>query len=203
MSAKVLRRFIVLIIVLIVAVMVGTDLFQQWVKRPPGDYQTKLGTLRLEDKLYDQAMAYYDKALEIAPDHRGALMGRSLVYIKTKKHPEAIKALTYLIDRLEDRQKDGDETDRGVLASAYANRGIVHDRTGDYEKALANYVAALKVDEGAVEGPGVVHKILYGNYKISTVRERARYLYEQLQKPPSERLMRIPEIDALQRMHRP
>ena len=96
-----------------------------------------------------------------------------------------------------------DATGRGVLAAAYANRGIVHDRQGEYAKALEDYIGALKVDEGAVEGPGVIHKILYGSDRVSTVRDRARYLHEQLQKPEAERVMRIPELDARQRMHKP
>jgi hypothetical protein len=35
------------------------------------------------------------------------------------------------------------------------------------------------------------------------VRDRAIYLAEQLQLPEEERLMRVPEIDAEQRRHRP
>jgi hypothetical protein len=54
-----------------------------------------------------------------------------------------------------------------------------------------------------VEGPGVVHKILYGSDKVSSVRQRAIYLYEQFQLPEDQRILRIPELDAKQRMHKP
>ena len=90
-----------------------------------------------------------------------------------------------------------------VLAGAYANRGIVYDRQGDYEKALESYIEGLKVDEEAVSGPGVINKILYGLQKPSSVRDRARYIYEQLQLPEDQRLLSIPEIDAQQRMFKP
>lgn len=203
MSPKLLKRFIILMVLFMIIVTVGTDVFRQWAYRPPGDLETELGTLRLEDKLYDEAIAYYDKALEISPNHRGALMGRALVYIQTERYDKAIRELTSLIAFLEKTLTDDDKTGRGVLAGAYANRGIVHDRSGAYKKALDDYVQSLRVDADAVSGPGIVHKILYGNEGVSSVRKRARYIYEQLQKPESERLMQVPEIDNLQRMHRP
>lgn len=203
MSPRVLKRFIILMVLFMFVVMIGTDVFQQWAHRPPGDMETELGSQRLEDKLYDEAIAFYDKALEISPNHRGALMGRALVFIQTERYDKAIRELTGLIGFLEKTLTDEDKTGRGVLAGAYANRGIVHDRSGDYRKALDDYVQSLKIDQDAVSGPGVVHKILYGNEGVSSVRKRAQYIYEQLQKPESERLMRVPEIDKLQRMHKP
>lgn len=204
MSAKVLKRFIILMFLFMMAVMIGTDFFRQIVQRPPGDMQTELGTLRLEDDMPDKALAHYDKALEEAPYHRGALMGRALVFIHTERYGEALEQLSFLIKHLKARvADDNDKTDRGVLAAAYANRGVIHDRQGAYEKALTDYIEALKTDEETVEGPGVVHKVLYGSERVSTVRDRARYIHEQLQKPESERLMRVPELDALQRGHRP
>jgi hypothetical protein len=49
----------------------------------------------------------------------------------------------------------------------------------------------------------VVHKILYGSTGVSSVRKRAQYLYEQLKLPEDQRLLRIPEIDDMQRMYKP
>ena len=204
MSARVLRRFIILMVVFMFVAMIGTDVFRQYFQTPPGNYQTELGGLRLEDKKYDEAIEHYDKALEEAPGHRGAMMGKALVYLQSDRYPEAVAHFTQLINHLTERLKeDNDETDRGVLAAAYANRGIAHDRAGAHKKALDDYIDSLKVDYDAVEGPGVVHKILYGNQRLSTVRERAKYLYEQFQKPEDERLLRVPELDAKQRMYKP
>ena len=203
MNPRVLRRFIILLALLTVGSFIFWDVLEEFVKREPGDYYTEIGSNRLNDQLYDEAMEDFDKALEEAPNHRGALMGRALVFIQTKKYVEALAELDYLIEFLNQTLEESDATGRAVLAGAYANRGIVYDRQGDYEKALESYIEGLKVDEEAVSGPGVINKILYGLQKPSSVRDRARYIYEQLQLPEDQRLLSIPEIDAQQRMFKP
>ena len=156
--------------------------------------------------LYDLARGPGVDTMDIllsSPDHRGAVMGRGLVFIQTERYQDAIAEFDHLIGYLEQNLEPDDSTGRGALAAAYANRGIVYDRLGQYETALASYVKALATDEESVAGPGVVHKILYESDDVSSVRKRAQYIYEQLQLPESERLMRVPEIDAKQRMHKP
>ena len=130
-------------------------------------------------------------------------MGRALVFTQTERYDDAISEFDYLIRFLEETLEPDDRTGRGVLAAAYANRGIVYDRLGRYETALENYILALNTDAGTVAEPGVVHKILYDSDRISSVRKRAIYLQQQLQLPEDQRVMRIPELDARQRMHKP
>jgi tetratricopeptide (TPR) repeat protein len=202
-NPRVLRRFIFLMALLTVGAFVFWDVLDDFVRREPGDYYTEVGSNRLVDELYDEALDNFDKALEESPDHRGALMGRGLVFIRTERYEDAVAEFDYLIGYLDRTLEPDDRTGVGALAAAYANRGVAYDFLGEYQKALDSYVEALKVDEEVVEGPGVVHKILYGSDRVSTVRDRARYIYEQLQKPEDERLMRIPELDAKQRMHKP
>jgi tetratricopeptide (TPR) repeat protein len=203
MNPRVLRRFIVLMALLTVGAFVFWDVLEGYVSRAPGDFHTEMGSQRLEDGHYDEAIENFNKALEEAPNHRGALMGRALVFIQTERYDDAIAELDSLIRFLEETLEPDDRTGRGVLAAAYANRGIVYDRLEQYEKALENYVQALNTDGETVEGPGVVHKILYGSDRVSSVRDRAIYIYEQLQLPEEERVLRIPELDAKQRMHKP
>jgi len=203
MSARTIRRFVLLMIALIVVTMVGSHFYEATFQRPPGDFEVQMGDNRLSEGKFDEALKEFDAALRASPDHRGALMGRSIVYIQTERYPEAIAELTYLINFLEGSLESDDTTGRATLAGAYANRGIVHDRTGRYQKALDDYVEALKTDAEAVDEPGVIHKILYADPNPSSVRKRAQYIYEQLQKPAGERLMRVPEIDAQQRMRKP
>ncbi|MCG8545205.1 MAG: tetratricopeptide repeat protein [Alphaproteobacteria bacterium] len=203
MNARMLRRFIILMALLLVVMMVGTHAYKSFMQRPPGDFETEMGDNRLTDRKYDEALEHFNKALREMPDHRGALMGRAIVFIQTERYPEAIAELTYLIDFLNKSLADDDSTGKGALAAAYANRGIVHDRQGRYEAALKDYIMALKTDEDTVDEPGVIHKILYGNPNPSSTRKRAQYIYEQLQKPPHERLMRVPELDEKQRMRKP
>lgn len=202
MNPAVLKRFVILMAGLIVVLVVGTDLLDDFISRAPGDYETEKGSLRLEDGLYDEALAHFNTALEEMPNHRGAVMGRAIVFSETERYDEALAEFTYLIDYLEDTLTEDDPTGRGVLAAAYANRGRVHDLQGEYEKALDDYVAALNTDEETVS-PGLVHKILYGGGAESSVRKRAQYIYEQLQLPEEERVLRIPELDDKQRAYKP
>lgn len=203
MNPRVLRRFIFLMALLTVGAFIFWDVLEDYVQRAPGDYYTEIGSNRLVDGAYDEAIENFDLALQEAPNHRGALMGRALVFIQTERYDEAIAEFDHLIAFLTDDLEPDDKTGRGVLAAAYANRGIVYDRLGQYETALDSYIESLRTDAELGEGPGVVHKILYGGDKVSSVRDRAVYLYEQLQLPEDERLMRIPELDAKQRMYKP
>ncbi len=205
MNRRVLRRFVILMVILTVVVMLFRDVIVAQFDRPPGDYHTEVGSNRLVDGLYDQAMEEFNKALEESPDHRGALMGRALIYIQTERYEDAIGELGYLIERLQItlESEPDDRTGQGVLAAAFANRGIVHDRRGLYEEALADYIAALRTDPGAIEGPDIFQKILLGGDQISTVRDRAEYLHQQLQLPENERLLSLPELDEQQFMYKP
>lgn len=203
MNARVLRRFVILLAVATGAMLTVWTIVLPMVRSPPGDYETRQGDILLGDGKLDEALTRFDEALAASPDHRGALMGRALVFIQSENYPDAKAELTYLIRFLTRSLDRSDITGRGVLAAAYANRGIVHDRLGHYRKALEDYVAALRTDEGTLEGPGLFEKIIYGTPRPSTVRKRARYIYEQLQLPPEKRLLRVPEIDRKQRMHKP
>ncbi len=171
--------------------------------RPPGDLETELGGQRLEDGRHAQALAYFEAALQRAPEHQGARMGKALVFMQTARPHQALAALDTLIARLEERPEAKDATGRAVLGAAYANRGMVRDSMGRHRAALRDYLHALHTDAEAVSGPGLVHKLLHGGEGLSTVRDRAGYLYQQLQLPAAERILRIPELDARQPMYKP
>lgn len=203
MNPAVLQRFIKLMVIAILVSGAFYLGYEHFTSSEPGDYYVRKGDIRLGEGDYEEALENFDRALAEMPDHRGALMGRALVFIQTERYDEAIAELDYLIDFLDKTLQPDDATGRGVLAAAYSNRGIVYDRLGEYEKALDDYVMALRIDEDVVSGPDIFHKILYGSEDLSTVRKRARYLYEQLQLPEDERLLRVPEVDAKQRMYKP
>ena len=134
------------------------------------------GDILLTDGKYDAAIGRFDAALAVSPDHRGALMGKGIAFLQSDRPAQAEAVFTHLIDMLPRTLAADDTTGRGVLSGAYANRGILHDRLGRYEAALADYRQALAIDPEAVEGPGLLHRILYGDARPAAVRQRAAYL---------------------------
>ena len=130
-------------------------------------------------------------------------MCKALIFISQKEYTKANSELNYLINFLEKNVNDDDKTGIGTLAAAYANRGIIKDRSKDYKGALEDYIKALGIDHVAVAGPGLGTIILNYKFKSSSVKERALYLNEQLQLPEEERILSIKEVDEGQVMHKP
>ena len=203
MNTNVLKRFIIYMAIATFVMFTVWAFVRSYMNRPPGDYETEVCDIRLKDKLYDEAMAAANKALGKTPNHRGAIMCKALIYISQKDYINATNELNYLIKYLESNLEIDDLTGIGTLAAAYANRGIIKDRSKDYEGALADYVKALGIDHESVAGPGLGTVILNYKYKSSSVKERALYLNEQLQLPEAERVLSIKELDEGQVMHKP
>ena len=203
MSTNVLKRFIIYMAISTFVMFTVWAFVRSYMNRPPGDYETEVCDIRLKDKLYDEAMAAANKALEKTPNHRGAIMCKALIYISQKDYVNGTNELNYLIKYLESNLETDDLTGIGTLAAAYANRGIIKDRRKDYEGALSDYVKALGIDHEAVAGPGLGTVILNYKYKSSSVKDRALYLNEQLQLPEAERVLSIQELDEGQVMHKP
>lgn len=203
MNSAVLQRFIKLMAVATFVMFTFWMGYQYLVSGVPGDYEVREGDILLSQQKYDEALDRFAAALKKAPNHRGALMGSAIAYLQSGRHAEAEAEFSHLITYLQRNLGEDDATGWAVLAGAYANRGILYDRTGRYQKALADYVQAIKVDEEAVSGPGIVDNILLYSIEPSTVRKRAIYLQQQLALPEDQRVLRIPELDAEQRMHKP
>ena len=183
MNPSVLRRFILYMGILTVA---GFSFWMGWrylTPTQPGDFETRHGGQLLSDGQYEEAIERFDAALEVNPDHRGALQGRATAYLQLERYGEAEGEFTYLIEFLESTLEPDDATGRGVLYSAYANRANIKDRQARYEEALEDYIKAIEIDPELADGPGIVDHILYYDRKPSTVLLRANYLYEQLQLP--------------------
>ena len=176
---------------------------KSFMDRPPGDYETEVCDIRLKDKKYNQALQAANEALNKTPNHRGAMMCKALVFISEKKYTDADKTLSSLIIFLEKTLEKDDKTGIGTLAAAYANRGIIKDRSKNYQGALEDYIRALGIDHDAVAGPGLGTIILNYKFKSSSVKERALYLNDQLQLPEEERVLSIKELDEGQVMHKP
>ena len=208
---RVLRRFIILMCILTFGGFTFWAVTGSYVSAPDGDYEVRQGDILLGDGKFDAALERFDVALRKSPDHRGALMGRALVFLQAERYTEAEAEFTYLIKYLNVNLEPDDITGIAVYAGAYANRGTMYNRMGcrpggttqHFEKALADYIQALKIDEGAIDGPSLIDKVIYGTPRPSTIRLRAIYMQEQLALPKSRRLLCLPERDAEQRMYKP
>jgi tetratricopeptide (TPR) repeat protein len=203
MNPRILKRFIIICLIATFLFFIGSTFFKEYFDTVPGDFYTRQGDILLSDNKFLEAIESFGKALKEAPNHRGALMGRALVFMRQEKYELADSELTYLIDFLKNNLDPKDLTGVGTLSAAYANRGIIKDRQAGYKAAFDDYVLALKTDEGVLDGPSIFDKILYGNSKPSTVRDRAIYIHKQLQLPPEKRVLSIPKIDKQQRMYKP
>ena len=202
-KANILKRFIIYMAILTFVMFTIWAFVKSFRDRPLGDYETEVCDIRLKDKEYEKALEAANNALDKMPNHRGAIMCKALVFISKKEYFKATQELDYLINFLESNVEEDDKTGMGTLAASYANRGIIKDRTQDYEGALQDYIKALGIDHVAVAGPGLGTIILNYKFKSSSVRERALYLNEQLQLPEEERVLRIKELDEGQVMHKP
>lgn len=200
---RVLRRFIKLMLILTVVMFTVWTGITWYNNSVPGDFEVRQGDIKLSDGEYENAIERFDAALASAPNHRGALLGKAAALIALEHYDEAEVILTHAIEFLRDTLVEDDPTGAGALSAAYANRGIIKDRQGRYQAALDDYVEAVKIDYDLAEGPGWVDHLLYYDKTPSSVLTRARYIYEQLQLPEDERLMRVPEQDDLQRMYKP
>ena len=203
MNREILRRYVFLMGAATVVMFAVWAFTRQAVETPLGDYEVRQGDIFLSDEKYDGALERFSAALVIMPDHRGALMGRALVFLQSERYTDAEAEFSYMIKYLQANLDPDDITGIAVYAAAYANRGILYDRTGRYEKALADYIQALKIDEGAIDGPGLIDKVIYGTPRPSTVRKRGLYLQQQLALPKEQRVLRIPEQDSEQRQYKP
>ncbi len=202
-TPQIQKRFIKLMLILTVIMFTVWTGVTWYTNAVPGDFAVREGDIQLSDGNYDRAIERFDEALVDAPNHRGALLGKAAALMGLERYDEAHAVLTHAIEYLLDTLTDDDPTGVGALSAAYTNRGIIEDRQGRYEDALADYIEAIKIDYDIGEGPSWLEHLLYYDKKPSSALKRAEYIYKQLQLPESERVMRVPEQDALQRMYKP
>ena len=200
---KVTRRFVILMAIATFVMFSIWAVVRSYSLTPDGDYEVRQGDIFIGDGKFDKALERFDEALKVQPNHRGALMGRALAFMMSDRPVEAEAEFTYLINYLTKNVEPDDRTGIGTLAAAYNNRGILYDRQCRHKMAFDDYIQAIKIDEGAVVGPGIVDKIIYGTPDPSTARLRARFLHENMANLKDGECLKHPEMDAEQRMYKP
>jgi tetratricopeptide (TPR) repeat protein len=157
----------------------------------PGENRYRLANKYLEDGDYDKALRILDELLAERAEYKEAHLAKAITLLQMGRHDESRKSFDRAIG-LDDN-----------YAQAYADRGILNDRDGRYEAALRDYRKALKLDPELAEGPGWLWRFLRNIPDAPpTIADRADYLEEELKKPESERLLRVPEVDSKQRMYK-
>ena len=157
----------------------------------PGEKAYEAGNRYFEDGDYQQAYNHYASALKEDPELLPAMRGQARSLMQMGQNYEALEIFNEVIYM---------ELD---FAPSYANRGILHDRMGHYRKAIADYEKSLELDAEMLEGPNWLIRFLrLQPEKPPTVGDRAAYLRQELAKPESERLLRVPEEDEKQRSYK-
>ena len=156
-----------------------------------GELHYRRGNLRLEDGRYREALVEFKDQLRLHPHDAAGHLGKGLALMGLARNDEALAAIDHAIAL------------KPEFAAAFANRGILHDRMGRSEEALGDYRKALQLDDTLADGPGWITRFFRKQVQAPpTIRDRAVYLAEQLEKPASERILRVPEMDAEQRSYK-
>ncbi len=191
MNERLYRSLLLVALVLTLAWVAWTAIDTYILARAPGDTAFLTGETHFEDGQYERALARYEEALGENPSHRAALRGRARALAQLGRLEEAREAFRKAL-----------AVEPG-LGATWANLGIVLDRMGRPEEALAAYERALELDPKLADGPHWLTRFLRNQpERPPSIADRARYLREELAKPPGERLLRVPELDARQRSYK-
>src|SRR5262249_13148692 len=93
------------------------------------------GYLRRNAGNNDEALADFNRAIELDEKYRWAIVGRGITHRLVRKYEEALSDFNRAIEL--------DEED----AQATANRGLIYHEMGKYEEALADFNRAIELDE--------------------------------------------------------
>jgi len=186
------RSLITPSIVLIALAVFGYYYFQFMShENVPGENNFRMANKHLQDGEHDEALQMLDDLLASYPEYKEAHLARAATLLQMNKFNESKDAF--------ERALGLDEN----YAAAYANRGILNDKMGEYTQAISDYRRALELDPEIDEGPGYIWRFLHNvDKKPATIAARADYIEGELKKPESERLLRVPELDDQQRMYK-
>ncbi len=184
-----LYRFLKYTAIGLAAIVLGWGLYDSFVgERGPGDAAYLAGNRLFEDAAYERALEEYERALVERPDHIHALRGLARTLMQLGRYDAALGAFDEVIAR------------EPEIGFTYANRGILHDRMGDYESAIRDYEKAMSLNPETADGPNWMTRFLrLQPDKPPGIAERAAYLRAELAKPEHQRVLKVPEIDAAQR----
>jgi len=208
------KRYILLtrIAIVLTVAWVGWTIFDSgYNELEPGTYELDAARNNLEDGRFEESLALFSAVYKKDTENLGALRGMAQALMQMGAHAEQPaftldcynQAMSHYNEAIE-REKKREKTPlrQRIMGVAYANRGILRDRMGDYPGALSDYDRSMQLEPEVVEGPGFLTRFMRNQAeKPPTIADRARYLRAELTKPENERLLRIPALDARQRAY--
>lgn len=157
----------------------------------PGENDYHSANKYFEDGHYQKAKLSYLNCLSINPDFIYARRGLARTLMQLNEYEQSLEVFNEVIKK------------EPAFAASYANRGILYDRMGRYSEAVEDYKKAIELDEKIVEGPSWITRFLRNQaYKPPSVYDRLIYLQKELRKPTHEQLLKVPELDDLQKPYK-
>ena len=129
----------------------------------PGGPAFSLAVGLYTDKSYEEALLNYETSIREYPNFIHAQRGRARTLMQLGRDKEALQAFNEVLER------DPDS------AVSFANRGILHDRMGNYPAAISDYDRAIKMDPHLGEGLDWFTRLLQNR------KEKPQTLAERLQ----------------------
>ncbi len=98
------------------------------------NYYYKQGNIKFRQKVYDEALNFYNQAITISPDFEEAYYSRAFCYVKKTNYKKAIEDFDKVV---EINPKN---------AGAYINRAFyAREKTGDYAGSVEDYNKAISL----------------------------------------------------------
>lgn len=162
-----------------------------FIDRIPGNTAFQEGEIFFEDGEYQRALRKYEEALQAKADAPHYVRAKARTLMQLGRYEESLRWFNQAVEL------------QPYFGGTYANRGILYDRMGEYERAVADYEKAVDLSEEVAEGPHWLTRFLRNQPEPPpTVADRLAYLKQELAKPEEERLLRMPEIDKKQRTYK-
>ena len=144
-----------------------------------------------EDSMYTDALSTYRKGLTENPQLIHARRGLARSLMQLERFDEALIEFNAVIEM------------EPEFGASYANRGILHDRMGNYTAAIADYQKAIQLSPDLADGPKWLTRFLRNEAsKPPTILDRMKYLQSELEKPEDQRVLQLPKKDDEQRPYK-
>ena len=128
-------QFVRIVVLLAIPILFSCEHSRETEKKP---YDAKtyfdMGTVQLEKGENEQAIAFFNRALEVNPKYADAYYNRGIAYRRQGLNELAISDYTKTLD-LNPKE-----------ARAYVNRGNIYFDKGRHDDAISDYTKALELD---------------------------------------------------------